>query len=194
MNFVFDLIENYGIYIIFIVIFLEYSCFPLPSEVILPLTGAISYSYNVNPFVMILLSVVAGLGGAMLCYCLGYFGTKPFLKHQKEEKESVSFYERYGNMAVFVGRLIPLCRTYISFVAGFKKHKPLNYLLFTTLGIFIWNTILILLGYFFYDNIDIIGTWYIKYKYFIIAIIILFVVLFILKKMKKRRITPHKTN
>lgn len=193
MEIIFDLIEKYGVYIVFIVIFLEYSCFPLPSEVLLPLAGAISYNNNINPFIMILLSVIAGLGGALLCYCLGYLGAKPLLQHKKEKKESLSFYERYGNMSVFVGRLIPLCRTYISFIAGFKKHKIMNYICYTALGIIIWNTILILLGYFFYDNIDIIGAWYIKYKYFVLAIGGTIIILIIIKKWKKRRVTPHKT-
>lgn len=186
----FNLIDNYGIYIVFIVIFLEYSCFPLPSEVLLPLTGAIGYINNINPFVMIALSVASGLLGSVFCYIIGYYGLNKILKritkrNTKEVIESNSFYDKYKNIAISCGRVIPLVRTYISFVAGTKKHNLIQYLIFTSIGITIWNTILILLGYLFYDNIELISKYYKQYKYILLAIAIPIIIFLILKKIKK---------
>ena len=175
---IFNLIDEYGAYIIFLAIFLEYACFPLPSEVILPLAGAIGYNANISPVLMIALSSIAGLLGALLCYYLGVLGSLPFFKPKsKEENDSISFYEKYGNWAILFGRLIPLCRTYISFIAGVKKHKVWKYILFSSIGIIIWNSILITLGYVFYDNIDIISIWYSEYKFIILGLIcIIFII------------------
>lgn len=184
----FNLIDEYGTYIIFLAIFLEYACFPLPSEVILPLAGAIGYNANISPIVMIALSSACGLLGALLCYFLGILGTVPFFKpKEKEETDSLSFYEKYGNFAILFGRLIPLCRTYISFIAGIKKHKLWKYILFSSIGIIIWNSILISLGYIFYDNIDIISVWYNEYKFIILGIVLIIIVIIIIKKIIKRK-------
>lgn len=185
---IFNLIDEYGVYIIFLAIFLEYACFPLPSEVILPLAGAIGYNANISPVLMIALSSIAGLLGALLCYYLGVLGSLPFFKPEsKEENDSISFYEKYGNWAILFGRLIPLCRTYISFVAGVKKHKVWKYILFSSIGIIIWNSILITLGYVFYDNIDIISIWYSEYKFIILCLICIIFIIVIIKKIKKRK-------
>ena len=185
---IFNLIDEYGIYIIFLAIFLEYACFPLPSEVILPLAGAIGYNANISPVLMIALSSIAGLLGALLCYYLGVLGSLPFFKPEsKEENDSISFYEKYGNWAILFGRLIPLCRTYISFIAGVKKHKVWKYILFSSIGIIIWNSILITLGYVFYDNIDIISIWYSEYKFIILGLICIIFIIVIIKKIKKRK-------
>ncbi len=185
---IFNLIDEYGVYIIFLAIFLEYACFPLPSEVILPLAGAIGYNANISPVLMIALSSIAGLLGALLCYYLGVLGSLPFFKpNSKEENDSISFYEKYGNWAILFGRLIPLCRTYISFIAGVKKHKVWKYILFSSIGIIIWNSILITLGYVFYDNIDIISIWYSEYKFIILGLICIIFIIVIIKKIKKRK-------
>ena len=185
---IFNLIDEYGVYIIFLAIFLVYACFPLPSEVILPLAGAIGYNANISPVLMIALSSIAGLLGALLCYYLGVLGSLPFFKPEsKEENDSISFYEKYGNWAILFGRLIPLCRTYISFVAGVKKHKVWKYILFSSIGIIIWNSILITLGYVFYDNIDIISIWYSEYKFIILGLICIIFIIVIIKKIKKRK-------
>lgn len=185
---IFNLIDEYGAYIIFLAIFLEYACFPLPSEVILPLAGAIGYNANISPVLMIALSSIAGLLGALLCYYLGVLGSLPFFKPEsKEENDSISFYEKYGNWAILFGRLIPLCRTYISFIAGVKKHKVWKYILFSSIGIIIWNSILITLGYVFYDNIDIISIWYSEYKFIILGLICIIFIIVIIKKIKKRK-------
>ncbi|MCI6014518.1 MAG: DedA family protein [Coprobacillus sp.] len=185
---IFNLIDEYGVYIIFLAIFLEYACFPLPSEVILPLAGAIGYNANISPVLMIALSSIAGLLGALLCYYLGVLGSLPFFKPEsKEENDSISFYEKYGNWAILFGRLIPLCRTYISFIAGVKKHKVWKYILFSSIGIIIWNSILITLGYVFYDNIDIISIWYSEYKFIILGLICIIFIIVIIKKIKKRK-------
>ena len=192
MIFLISLLNTYGIYIIFILITLEYACFPIPSEVVLPLAGAIGYLNNINPLIMILLATVCGYIGAIFCYYLGYFGKTKIINklnknNEREANESKSFYKKYANFAICGGRIVPICRTYISFVAGANKHNFISYSIFTLIGIIIWNATLITLGYFFYDNIEIIQPFYNTYKYIILSLIGIIISFIIIKKIKTKQ-------
>lgn len=196
MNDIINLIDTYGIYIIFVIVLLEYACFPLPSEVVLPLTGAIGYTNGIPLVLLIIITSVCGIIGSSFCYLIGYLGKKSLFKEkEKTKEESKNLYDRFGNFAVSIGRVIPICRTYISFIAGGRKHPFWSFLLFSLLGIIAWNTLLISLGYIFYDNIEIVASFYSKYKIIIlslIAIIILFVIIFKIKNKKQRlRVNKH---
>lgn len=189
MDFWISLINNYGIYIIFIVITLEYACFPIPSEIVLPLAGAIGFINNINPLLMIALASVCGYIGSCFCYTLGFLGKTKIInklnkKNEKEISESKSFYKKYCNLAICGGRIVPICRTYISFIAGINKHNFLTYSIFSLIGITIWNATLITLGYFFYNNIEIIQPFYQNYKYIILTILAIIIIIYIFKKIK----------
>ena len=192
MDFWITLINEYGLYIIFILIALEYACFPVPSEIVLPLAGTIGYINNINPFIMIILSSICGYIGSCICYSLGYLGKNKLInklnkKNNREINESKSFYSKYANLAICGGRIVPICRTYISFIAGANKHNFLSYTFFSLIGIIIWNATLITLGYFFYDNIEVIQPFYNSYKYIILSIISLIILIIIIKKIKIRK-------
>lgn len=197
MNDILSLINQYGVYIVFIVVLLEYACFPLPSEVVLPLSGGIAYELNISPFIMIFLCTIAGVIGTLLCYFIGYLGkNKLFNKFIKERErdESSSLYNKYGNLAISFGRLIPFCRTYISFIAGANRHNIVHYILFSLIGIILWNTILILLGYLFYDNLTLISTFYKDYKIILICIFSIILSIIIIKKIIKKFVKNKKNN
>lgn len=189
MDNIFNLINEYGVYIVFVIVLLEYACFPLPSEIVLPLSGGIAYECNINPLFMIILCTISGIIGTTICYALGYIGKNKLLNKftkSKDRNESSSFYSKYGNIAISVGRLIPFCRTYISFVAGANKHKLHYYIFFSTIGIIVWNSILILLGYLFYDNLNFISDLYTDYKIIIFIILGILTCFIIIKKVKRK--------
>ena len=168
IDFFFKFINKYGLFLIYSFIFLEYSCFPLPSEVILPTAGAFAQSNNINVFLIILFSIFISLLASIICYLIGRFGNKYFLpKIQKKMNKSIStclnYFNKYGSLSICFGRLIPLCRTYISFFAGLNKFNIFKYIFYSSIGIGLWNTILILLGYNFYNNLDFIIEIYNKY-------------------------------
>ena len=74
METVFSLFERYGIFAMILIIFLEYACFPISSELVLPFSGAVARAENVSFFLLLPLSVLAGLLGTGLCYLLGRLG------------------------------------------------------------------------------------------------------------------------
>ena len=187
IDFFFKFINKYGLFLIYSFIFLEYSCFPLPSEVILPTAGAFAQSNNINVFLIILFSIFISLLASIICYLIGRFGNKYFLpKIQKKMNKSIStclnYFNKYGSLSICFGRLIPLCRTYISFFAGLNKFNIFKYILYSSIGIGLWNTILILLGYNFYNNLDFIIEIYNKYTIIIVAILFILAFIYLLKK------------
>ncbi|MBS5787022.1 MAG: DedA family protein [Clostridioides difficile] len=146
-----NFVNNYGVVSIFILVFLEYANFPIPSEVILPMIGVVGKEYNIDIFLLILLSTVAGLIGSILNYWIGYhFGEKvikyvikKFPKTKKSISASNNFMRKYSKLSVLLTRFIPIARTAISLVAGVAKMNLVEFIVFSTLGIFIWNYILI---------------------------------------------------
>ncbi|MGB4015225.1 MAG: hypothetical protein WBL47_05315, partial [Bacilli bacterium] len=92
------------------------------------------------------------------------------------------------DLAVALGRVIPLCRTYIAFVAGASRQKAARYAGFSLIGITLWNAALIGLGYLFADNVAAVGKFVSAYKTVIVYIAILgFLFLFYRKRLIKTR-------
>jgi len=182
MDFLKNLIYEYGLVAMFIIIMLEYACFPVSSEIVLPFSGAVA-SVNHTSFLVILpLSIIAGLIGTGICYAVGWFGGGAILsaikrKFPKSEKGINSAYERFhthGASAVCIGRVIPLIRTYIALVAGAAKLNPVTYFTASALGITIWNTLLIGLGYALRENYSKVGEYYSRYKHNLIPVFVIF--------------------
>ena len=202
MSYFFNLIYQYGLISMFFIILLEYACFPVSSEIVLPFSGAIASATDI-PFLLILpVSVAAGLIGTSICFLIGWFGgsailnaiTRKFPKTKKGLDASQSKFQEYGAFAVCVGRVIPICRTYIAFVAGAAKQSPITFFFSSMLGITLWNTILIGLGYFLGSNWSIASSYYGKYKEIVmlfVAIIILTIL--IVKRIKKKKPEQHLT-
>ncbi len=172
MEFFTNLISEYGLIAMFLIIMLEYACFPVSSEIVLPFSGAIASSQNIHFFVILTASVIAGLIGTTICYLIGYCGgstmlnylTKKFPKSQKGIDSSYKTFDKYGASAVCFARVIPLCRTYIAFISGTMKQSYSVYILSSFIGITIWNTILIGAGYFLQDNWQFAYMYYDKYE------------------------------
>lgn len=190
MSFFTDIIYEYGMVAMFFLILIEYACFPVSSEIILPFSGAVASLQQISFFVILPLSVIAGLIGTSICYFLGRYGGMHLLNKiqvrfpKTEHGINTSFekFNKYGSMAVCVGRVIPLCRTYIGFVAGALKQKYSTYLISSTIGITIWNILLIGTGYVLRNNWNIVGAYYKEYKV-IITPVILFLLLVLLFKL-----------
>ncbi|MGB8453276.1 MAG: DedA family protein [Anaerocolumna sp.] len=172
MSYFTNLIYEYGLIAMFLIILIEYACFPISSEIVLPFSGAVASLQHVNYFTILSLSVLAGLIGTSFCYTIGRLGGGTLLnklvkKFPKAEKGIVSSqvkFKKYGNLAVCFGRLIPICRTYIAFIAGAAGQSILAYLVSSFIGITIWNAILIGFGYLLREHWDIAGTYYTRYK------------------------------
>ncbi|MFI3210980.1 MAG: DedA family protein [Peptostreptococcaceae bacterium] len=189
---------NYGVLSIFLIVALEYANLPLPSEIVLPFVGIMAVEYDMNIYMVIILSVVGGIVGSLTNYYIGYKYGNPLLFKLKEKypktqnaiRESNNIMEKYDKISVMFSRLIPLLRTMISIVAGVNKMNIYSFISYSSIGIAVWNTFLITVGYFVGDNmhkIHSILTSYTKSSIIVLLILVIFVVcIWQLKKIKKK--------
>jgi membrane protein DedA with SNARE-associated domain len=193
-----NLINSYGLLAMFLIIMLEYACFPVSSEIVLPLSGAAASISNIHFLVILPVSIVAGLIGTGICYTVGWFGggaiinaiKRRFPKSEKSLNASYDKFHENGAWAVCIGRVIPLIRTYIALIAGAARLKPSIYFPASLLGITIWNTLLIGLGYSLRENYGKVADYYSRYKHNLIPVLIIAVAFLIINRIynkKKKR-------
>ncbi|PHV71710.1 cytochrome O ubiquinol oxidase [Sporanaerobium hydrogeniformans] len=182
---------------IFAIIGLEYACFPIPSEVVLPFVGMSITQTHLSFFIVFLVSICAGLIGSLLCYAIGFWGGAPFLawlsKHSSNAEKATCKFNRwfdcYGRWAVLLARIVPLTRTYISFFAGASRMSLSIFLLYSSVGISAWNLVLISLGYFVGDNWPLIERLLNTYSNVVLILLALTLLLYVINhffcKVKK---------
>lgn len=196
MGFIMSFFYKWGIFAVFLLVALEYACFPLPSEIILPFTGFLANERGYSLVGVIIFSTVMGYIGCLFCYVVGYYGggylySKLYKKMKKWRKGLDSanyFFEKYGNLSVLGGRILPLCRTYISFFAGMFKQGLFKYSLYSIIGILVWNSFLISMGYYLADKWGLVSKYLEKYKIaFFLVLFILLICFFVYKNKKNAK-------
>lgn len=194
MNTLLAFISTYKLAAISLIIFLEYACFPVSSEIVLPFSGAVCAMSDVSFILMLAVSIISGMLGTLVCYFLGRFGgniilnfiISKFPKTKKGIETSKEKFECLGGMSVFFSRMIPLCRTYISFIAGAAMLPLKVYIPYSIAGIAIWNCILTGVGYLLGENWHIAAKFYSCYKNILIpcALLIGIIVFFHIRNKK----------
>ena len=188
-----DFIINYGLLSIFILVALEYANFPIPSEVVLPLIGMVGFGYGLNIVEVIIVSTLGGIFGSILNYYLGYYLGDPMVlwikrkmpKSKKAIKASYHFLQKYDKISVFLSRVVPVARTVISIVAGVIRMNIAAFTIYSAMGIFIWNTLLIGCEYIVSDSLEIIATIMSRYSV-VIGILGLILVLIYMYKINQK--------
>ena len=174
---------------------LESSFVPFPSEVVVPPAGYLASLGQMNIFLVILSGIVGSILGSLLNYWIASrFGRDFLLKYSKyffinTEKFArfEVFFNTHGEITTFVGRLIPVIRQYISFPAGLVRMNLKKFIFYTGLGAAIWCTVLAYVGYFVGNNIDIIKENIDYIMYFIFpALIFLVIIYMIIYKYHKK--------
>lgn len=190
-----EFIKNYGIVSIFIIVALEYANAPLPSELVLPLVGILALKFDMSLSLVIIASILGGLFGSIINYYLGYKFGQPLLaliknkypKTKKSIKASYRWLAKYEKISVMLSRLVPLARTFISIVAGVTKMNVVEFAIYSGIGIAIWNTILIFIGYILGNNMSLISTILKNYSNVLIVILgVVFVGYFIIRHKKHK--------
>ena len=151
-----SVLSSHNIYIIFIIMFLEsLNLTGIPSTIILPAIGILISLNNLSIIKILLLTIFASILGNIVFYFISYkFGSKiydylynKFPNLQKCFDKAMNMSNKYGTKICLFGRLIPSIRSWISLVAGIFKVKLRDFLLYSSIGIFIWDILLILVGY-----------------------------------------------
>jgi len=150
-----NVISTYGYVGIFILMLLESSSLPIPSEVIIPFSGYLASQGYLNLWLIVGITTIAGLAGSLIDYYLGFLlgleGIKKlrYLPVKDSQLDSaVKWFNSYGSLAVLGSRLIPGFRTLISFPAGIVRMNVTKFLLCTAFGCVLWNTTLAFTGFY----------------------------------------------
>ncbi|MCB4204449.1 DedA family protein [Deferribacterales bacterium Es71-Z0220] len=174
---------------------LESSFFPFPSEVVVPPAGYLASQGEMNIFLVILSGILGSILGAFVNYYIAYkYGRnllitygKYFFINEEKFKKIESFFITHGEISTFVGRLIPGVRQYISFPAGLAKMNLTKFIFYTALGAGIWVVILAYVGYFIGNNIELIREKLHIITIIIIPFIIIIIMLYIYINKKKKK-------
>ncbi len=170
---------------VFVLMLLESSSLPVPSEVVLPFAGYLISTglYNLNFGLTVLAATVAAIAGSLIDYFIGLKGIQALADHRVLGKVLFStgqlevagkWFKKYGSLVVLIARLVPGLRTIISFPAGAAKMSLAKFVSFTTAGCLLWNSTLIYVGYYLSNNWrEVAGVS----QYIIVSVIAAFVVL-----------------
>ena len=192
VNYVVDLVGQLGYIGIFIMMFLESTFFPFPSEVAMIPAGILASKGEMNLLFAIGVGTAGSLLGALFNYFLARkygrvgvlkFGKYFFFTEEKLQKME-KFFVTHGSFSTFVARLIPGVRQLVSLPAGLSKMPLDKFMLHTTLGAGLWSTILALLGYFIGENEALVK----EYTHQIVLVTLLMIVvatlLYVFKQKK----------
>ena len=201
---------NYGSIIILMTI--ESSFIPFPSEVVIPPAAYVADnnssslhvtdSYPINVLLVVLFGTIGAILGAIINYLLSMWLGRPIiyafadsrvghilLLSSDKIRRAEDYFNGHGKVSTFVGRLIPGIRQLISIPAGLARMHFGWFLLYTFLGAFLWNSVLALIGYIAHGQMDLINQYSHELSIVILvllaAVIIYFVVRAILKHRKK---------
>lgn len=175
--------------------FLESSFFPFPSEVVMPPAGYLAQQGQMSLVLVLFSGILGSLLGALFNYWLSLrFGRPFFLKYGKHLgvtpevlDKADAFFEKHGHISMFVGRLIPVIRQYISLPAGVARMDLKKFCIYTSLGAGIWVVVLTMLGYWLGANKALIHQYLSEISIALIAGCVLLVAAYIWRQRRKRR-------
>ena len=205
-------LDNLNYWTITLLMTIESSFIPFPSEVVVPPAAyKAALDDNMNVFAVAFFATLGADLGALINYYLAYFLGRPIvykfansrfghmcLIDEAKVKRSEDYFDKNGAISTLIGRLIPGIRQLISIPAGLAKMKLSTFLLYTTIGAGIWNSILAGIGYYLstvpgINNPEQISEKINQYShelsYIILGGVGLIIIFFIYKGLKKRKQT-----
>ncbi|MEH7350860.1 DedA family protein [Gottfriedia acidiceleris] len=198
-NWIIETMDTFGYLGIFLLIALENIFPPIPSEVILTFGGFMTTESSLSKIGVIVFSTLGSVVGAIILFWIGTLLDVKTLEKivdrwghilrltKKDVHKADEWFSKYGVWTVFFCRLIPLIRSLISIPAGMARMNFWIFLLFTTLGSLIWNTILVLVGASVGASWEKIVEYMDVYSSIIYGILAIALAVFIFYFIKKRK-------
>lgn len=159
---------------------IESANIPLPSEIILPFGGYLVSRGDLDFWGTVLAGTVGGTVGSALSYALGWWGGRPFLLRygrylgvsEKNFRLAESWFLRYGEITVFVTRLMPVVRTFISLPAGISGMNFFRFVVYTFLGSLPWSVLLVYLGVKMGEHWTDLKPWFHRADVLVVALLL----------------------
>jgi len=176
---------------------IESACIPLPSEIIMPFSGYLVFT---GRFKLLWVATVGAIGcnvGSALAYAVGYYGGRPLVEKygaylllsRKELDWADHFFRRYGNVTVFISRLLPVIRTFIALPAGVARMPQGRFHFYTFIGSWPWCLGLAFIGMKLgerWDSDPRLRTWFHRFDVVIGVAILAAIVVFVWSRWQHR--------
>ncbi len=164
VHWIVEIVKALGYPGVFIMSALESTALPIPSEVTLIPAGYLIHQGVWNGPLVFFLAISGTLTGSLANYAMAYYCGrymlvrygKYFLMTEEKLLKMEGYFVRHGSLSIFLGRLVPGVRHFISFPAGLAKMDLKKFCLYTALGGAVWTMILLVLGYMIGDNKDLV--------------------------------------
>jgi len=196
VEFLINLADSLGYLGIFVLMTIESSFIPFPSEVVLIPAGALIQRGEMSFFLVFGAALLGSVAGALVNYALAFhlgrravsglvkrYG-KVFLINEESLQKSEKYFERHGEITTFVGRLIPGVRQLVSLPAGFSKMRLGRFVGYTALGAGVWSLILIYLGFVFGGNMALVEENLSAVTLTVVGVALVIILIYALKKRR----------
>ncbi len=168
---------------------------PIPSEVTMPFAGFLAQNSVLSLGWVIFAGTVGGVFGSVVSYYIANWiiihRTHNIFLHKLFSDHAVStaerWFQKYGNVSVFFGRMVPVVRTFISLPAGVARMKMSSFVWFTFLGSLVWSAVLAYGGYLLGENWQHIELYFRNAQYSVLILIIVACGIFIIRRKNKRK-------
>ncbi len=192
-----SLIGDWGLWAVFLLMLLESACIPVPSEAIMLFAGFAVTKGDMSLWGAVTAGVVGNVIGSWVAYWAGLYGGRPFvdrwgkyvlLSHHKLDIAE-RWFARYGAVAVFFSRVLPIVRTFISLPAGMARMPFWKFTVYTTVGCVPWVLMLGWVGKAVGENWEVIEG-YMKYFDYLVAACLLALLVWLVVRRVRRRSRP----
>ncbi|MFH8579706.1 DedA family protein [Streptomyces zaomyceticus] len=174
---------------------------PLPSEVILPLTGFAAGQGVLSLASALFWTTLGSVVGAVALYWIGVlfgrermhaiWGKLPLVK-ASDLVRTEEWFSKHGTKAVFLGRMVPIFRSLISVPAGVERMPMPLFIMLTTLGSLIWNSILVMAGYWLGDQWDVVETYVGVLSKVVLVMVVVAVAVYVAVRVRSRGQAQHR--
>lgn len=174
---------------------IESACIPLPSEVIMPFSGYLVFQGTLSLGLVALAGAVGCLLGSWLAYAVGAWGGRPLIERygkyvlisRHDLDLADRWFQRHGDITIFVGRLLPVIRTFIAFPAGVVRMPAWRFSLYTFLGSLIWCWGLAWIGMKMGQHWDTLGVYFHRFDGLVAAGIVIALALYVWRHVRQLR-------
>ena len=196
-------ITTYSYLAVFLLMAAESACIPIPSEVIMPLGGAIAAGAVAGAHASLAGIIIAGVAGQVvgsyIAWAVGRYWGQPAVRRwgryvgvrEHEIDRATAWFDRYGSAAVLIGRCVPVVRTFISLPAGWAGVPAGRFGILTTIGCIPWTVGLAYAGYALGSNWQSVDRAFHGPTYIIAGIIVVVLVLAVVIHLRRRRTGAH---
>ena len=194
-SFVLSIISQLGYAGIFFLMMLESMIVPVPSEFVMPFAGFLVAQGSFNVVLVILVSTLGSITGSLLFYYIGTTGGltlvqrygKYVLVDTEDIKKTEAWFNKRGDLTIFLARLIPVVRHLISLIAGIAKMNVKKFTIYTIFGAALWNGILTYLGLFLGQHWDKVSQYMENLDLVIVILLIVGCLYFVYRHLRRAK-------